>query len=155
MELLLRNVEFSDAEMLFAWRNEPEVRKFSHFKGLISKQEHIDWLKARLNLLQSQPFWIFENELGKVGATRFDFNPVLRHFEISITINSLLRGQGFGKQVLDLAIENCLTIHPGVNLYAQAHLDNVASKILFLGCGFKELERQNEFLVFARTANPN
>ena len=55
MKFLIRDVDFSDAEMLLAWRNEPEVRKFSHFQGIISKKEHLDWLHRRLNLLPSQP----------------------------------------------------------------------------------------------------
>ena len=155
MKFLIRDVDFSDAEMLLAWRNEPEVRKFSHFQGIISKKEHLDWLHRRLNLLPSQPFWIFENELGMVGATRFDFNPVQKHFEISITINSMHRGQGLGKRVLDLAITNFLRIYPGGNLYAETHQDNKASRMLFLGCGFKEIESSKNFLVFERIANTN
>ena len=155
MELLMRDVSITDSELLLAWRNEANVQKVSRQKRHLSIREHSEWLSTRLSLLSNQPFLIFETEGLKVGIVRFDFDFVLKHFEINITVNPLLRGKGFGKSILKLAIDNCITKHPGTDFYAEVHKNNSASRVLFLKCGFKELEPRGEFLVFKRITNSN
>jgi RimJ/RimL family protein N-acetyltransferase len=155
MELLIREVTIQDSDLLLAWRNEAEVRKFSHQQKVISRQEHSEWFNNRLKHLPLQPFWMFENDEEAVGFVRFDFDSIQNHFEISITINSLLRGKGFGKRILSLSIENCISLNSGIDLYAEAHQDNKASQLLFLNCGFKEIESHNEFLIFKRFTDFN
>ena len=155
MELLMRDVSITDAKVLLAWRNELDVQKVSRRHEHLSSQEHSEWLTNRLKLLPDQPFWIFESKAIKVGIVRFDFDFALKHFEISITVNSELRGKGFGKIILPLAIENCLARHPSTDFYAEAHQDNIASRLLFLKCGFEEIEPRDNYLVFKRIANSN
>ena len=155
MEILIRDVTVADADVLHSWRNEAQVQRISRQQRPISNREHVAWLSDRLSLLPSQPFWMFENEMVNIGIVRFDFDLVLKHFEISITINPLLRGRGFGESILNLAIENCLIKHPGANFYAEAHQDNHASRQLFLNCGFEEIKPNGKFLVFKRITNSN
>jgi RimJ/RimL family protein N-acetyltransferase len=155
MELLMRDVVIHDSEVLREWRNEAEVRKFSRHHEVISVQQHSAWLGKRLNLIPSQPFWMFDYDRILVGFTRFDFDSNLKHFKISITINPLLRGKGFGKRILSTSIEKFLTLNSGVDLYAEAHEDNKASRLIFLNCGFREYEPHGKFLIFKRTADSN
>ena len=153
MELLMRDVVIADAEVLLAWRNESKVQKISRRQGFISIQEHLAWLSNRLSLTPNEPFLIFETEMEKVGIVRFDFDHALNHFEISISINPLLWGKGFGKRILNLAITQCLIAHPNAIFYAEAHQENYASRRLFLNCGFEEIESHGKFLVFKRITN--
>ena len=106
-------------------------------------------------LILKQPFWIFENDLGIIGFIRFDLNLALLHFEISIVVDPKLRGKGFGRIILTHAVETCLARNPGFNLYAEAHIENLTSHLLFLKCGFQKCELKKDFLVFKRSANPN
>ena len=151
----MRDVVIQDSEVLLEWRNHREVRMFSRNQGLISKETHEQWLKNRLKSVLNEPFWMFENSLGKIGFTRFDFDPNSNHYEISILINPAMRGKGFGKIVLNLAIENCVARNPESTFFAEAHTNNLSSKSLFLKCGFQEFELGGEFLVFKRIANHN
>ena len=151
----MRDVRIHDSEVLREWRNEAEVRKYSRYQEIISEQQHSVWLGKRLSLLPSQPFWMFENDKESIGITRFDFDSNLNHYEVSITINPLLRGKGFGKRILSPSIEKCLALNSGADLYAEAHEDNKASQLIFLKCGFREFESHAKFLVFKRIADSN
>ena len=151
----MRDVTSKDSQKLLEWRNEPGIRKFSRSQGFISKKSHSEWLGNRLKLIPEQPFWIFENDLGIIGFIRFDLNLALLHFEISIVVDPKLRGKGFGRIILTHAVETCLARNPGFNLYAEAHIENLTSHLLFLKCGFQKCELKKDFLVFKRSANPN
>jgi RimJ/RimL family protein N-acetyltransferase len=155
MDLRIRSATIQDSRNLLEWRNEAGVREYSHDPGLISKQRHEDWLVHRLRLLSIEPFWIFENELGNIGFVRFDLNVALNYFEVSIIVNPLFRGMGYGRIILNRAIEKCLAEHSGVSFLAEAHENNQASKKLFINSGFKEVGHKKNFLVFKRTANLN
>ena len=152
MDLLIRDVTFKDSETLLEWRNQPEVRIFSRNQGLILKATHTQWLENRLKLISNEPFWMFENSVQKIGFVRFDFDSALKHYEISIVINPAVRGKGFGKMILNLAIENCMAQNPDLNFFAEAHINNLSSQSLFLNGGFQELELKGEFLAYKRIA---
>ena len=47
-DLYLRRAGMADAETLFRWRNDPEVRENSFRTQPIPHEEHIAWLKAAL-----------------------------------------------------------------------------------------------------------
>lgn len=151
----MRNVTFHDSLELLGWRNETQVSKYSHSKGLISLEAHTKWIRERLDLLPMQPFWIFENGLNNVGFTRFDRSLDLEEFVISIVINPSLRGKGFGTTILNMSIERCLEENFGIDFYAEAHRDNPASQAIFLKCGFHEVGASGDFLGFKRFANAN
>ena len=151
----MRDVAFQDSEVLLEWRNLTEVRMFSRNQGLVAKETHTQWLKNRLKLMANEPFWIFENSLGKVGFVRFDIDSASKNYEISIVINPAVRGKGFGKIVLGLAIENCLIRNPNSNFFAVAHRDNLSSQFLFLKSGFKVTAQNGDFLTYKRLTNLN
>ena len=151
----MRDVAIQDSEVLLEWRNQAEVRKFSRNQGLISKDSHAQWFKTRLKQVPNEPFWIFENSLGRVGFVRFDFDIASKYFEISIVINPAMRGKGLGKIVLELAIANCIERNPGSIFFAEAHKKNLSSQLLFLKCGFQEFAINGEFLAYRRIASHN
>lgn len=151
----MRDVNFQDSEVLLEWRNQREVRIFSRNQELIPKDMHEQWLKNRLKLVPREPFWMFENSLGKIGFVRFDFDPALKHYEISIVVNPAMRGMGFGHIVLQLAIENCMARNQESIFFAETHTNNLSSKLLFLKSGFEKFAQNGDFLAFKRIANHN
>jgi L-amino acid N-acyltransferase YncA len=70
-------------------------------------------------------------------------------------INPSLRGRGYGKIILNKAIEKCIKSNPKAIFHAEVHKDNVTSKLLFLDAGFQEITVENNFLIFKRIANFN
>jgi len=155
MNLLIRNVTVQDSAEIFAWRNEVGVREFSHNQDPIFEKDHRLWLQNRIETVAYEPFLIFEYEDKRVGLVRFDFVAELDYFAISIIINPSIRGKGFGKTILNKAIERVLESNPRANFHAEVHCDNETSKSLFLSAGFKEFSIENNFLIFKRFANLN
>ena len=153
MNLDMRDANFQDSMDFLEWRNQDLVRKFSHNDTLITEQEHLSWFSKRLKLLPNEPFWVFENEEGKLGLIRFDLNAPHNYFETSILVNPSLRGHGYGRIILNQGLWHCLETNPTVNFYAEVHQDNMISQKLFLNSGFKESRKKNKFLVFERAAN--
>jgi RimJ/RimL family protein N-acetyltransferase len=155
MDLHMRDATIQDSQDMLKWRNEAGVRRYSHSKELISEEDHNLWLKSRLILLPSEPFWVFENELGKIGFMRLDFNAELNHFKVSILLNPIFRGKGYGKVLLNKSMEKSLEIKNVESFYAETHVDNQASKSLFLNNGFRELGNLNNFLLLKKITNFN
>lgn len=151
----MRDATAQDSVELFEWRNEIGVRKFLHNQEPISESDHTSWLLNRLDSLAREPFWVFEAGSNKIGIIRFDFKRELNYFAISIIINPSFRGKGYGKIILNKAIEKCLKSNPKTNFHAEVHKDNITSKLLFLDAGFQEMTVENNFLIFKRITNPN
>ena len=155
MDLHMRDATIQDSQEMLKWRNEAEVRRFSHSKELIAEEDHNLWLKSRLILLPSEPFWVFENELGKIGFIRLDFDGKFNHFKVSILLNPIFRGKGYGKVILNKSMKKSLEIKHVESFYAETHVDNQASKSLFLNNGFQELGNFNNFLLLKKFTNFN
>lgn len=147
-------MEIKDSLDLLDWRNEALARKFSRSQELISENAHDVWLISRLARIQQEPFLIFENDLGKIGFVRFDLRENLQDFIISIGINPMHRGKGFGRLTLNYAIEACVNQNPGADYFAEVQKDNFNSIRLFLESGFDEISRDDNFLLLQRTYNP-
>lgn len=153
MNLLIRNVTAQDSEEVFTWRNEIGVRRFSQNQDPIIEEIHTKWFLDRLKRVADEPFMIFEHGAERVGFVRFDFDAELDQFAISIIVNPLFRGKGYGKTILKKAIEKVLESNPKAVFYAEVHCKNQSSKSLFLNAGFQELSTKNNFLIFNRFAN--
>lgn len=153
MELLMRNATIQDSQLLLEWRNDDHARRYSHSRVGVPEEEHRQWLNDRLKLISHEPFWIFENELKVIGVVRLDFESLHQHFRISILINPLMRGEGYGKIILNRTISNLEAQNPNTSLYAEIHRDNLVSQKLFTKCGFDRFESDTEFLVFKRITN--
>ena len=151
----MRDATIQDSQEMLKWRNEAEVRRFSHSKELIAEEDHNLWLKSRLILLPSEPFCVFENELGKIGFIRLDFDGEFNHFKVSILLNPIFRGKGYGKVILNKSMKKSLEIKHVESFYAETHVDNQASKSLFLNNGFQELGNFNNFLLLKKFTNFN
>jgi ribosomal protein S18 acetylase RimI-like enzyme len=73
---------------------------------------------------------------------------------VSIAIDAHFRGEGFGHQLLTLAIQSLSDAKPGpVNIVAQVKKDNKASCKLFLGANFESVANDNDALVFSKIIN--
>ena len=149
----MRDTTIQDSLDLFEWRNAIEVRKISRNQALIPKKVHEQWLLNRLNLQPHEPFWMFESAIGKIGFVRFDSTEILNQFAISLVINPLFRGEGYGKIILSQAINEFLAHNPEAGFHAEAHKSNLISRSLFLNSGFKEFGSDKNFLLFKRSAN--
>ena len=125
-DLFLRNVENSDKEILLAWANDSEVRRWS-FSGQakITPDEHDLWFIDQSNNSNVR-IWILEAGTTRCGQVRVvvDDNRATIHYSIAV----MYRRLRFGSQLLRLAIHKIREEWPRTEIYALTLLNNVASQ---------------------------
>lgn len=125
----LRPATLADAEMLLAWRNDPEARRQSFTTHEITATEMGAWLPSRVHTIR-----IAMDGDVPVGQVRIAPDGML-----SFSVDACQRGRGYGTEiiaaVMDVAVSN------GVSLIAQVKLGNKASNRVFqrLGWQIKEV----------------
>ena len=132
--MLIRNANLSDLQDIFEWRNDSFSRSMFLSSESVSLNEHIDWYKRSLKNPHRRIYIGSINEL-KVGVVRFDFDEDAEQSEVSININPLLRGKGFGFTLLSKSI----SVYKKSNntaLIATVKRENDSSLRIFSKCGF-------------------
>lgn len=154
MNITQRTATLGDAVRLLNWRNDTSTRKFSRQSEKISLDEHIEWLAARLKRVRSEPFYLFDAELGAIGMSRLDaISGSPGKYEISILVEPNQHGKGVGTTILRLTCESFFTLYPNYAIVAYISPDNYISQKLFLSAGFELMTSLGKFLHFEKTLN--
>lgn len=128
----LRPVTMGDANILFAWQNEPGTRRFARNPQPPSLAEHLQWLVNRLGE-PNTVLLIMECEGQPVGMLRLD--PFENgSFEISILVASKWQKKGVARAALTLARK----LRPAATIRAKVLPGNTASHALFQSAGYRE-----------------
>ena len=110
MKITQRTATLDDAGTLLTWRNHPETRKFSRNPDEICSNEHLEWLTARLERVQLEPFYIFIEDSKAIGMTRLETTSgSIHHYEISVLVDPNNQGKGLGRRILSLTCESFFT----------------------------------------------
>jgi RimJ/RimL family protein N-acetyltransferase len=125
----LRSAGEEDAELLFAWRNDPLTRAASRNTDELSYQDHLAWLKSSL-VLATRRIYIAEFDNVAIGTVRADTG--IGETELSWTIAPEMRGKGFAKPMVEAALG---TIQGPVR--AEIRSDNKASRRVAESAGFR------------------
>lgn len=135
------------------WRNDPLVYKWNRTNRPIALTEHIEWFRKRKARLDSEPVYAYFSRKSFIGMVRLDLVSDVA-YELSLIINPLYRGQGYGKLVLK---DICEFFSRGMlmryDLFAVVHRDNETSRRLFLSLGFRPIGVEGNLLtyIFCRT----
>lgn len=140
-KMMMRPAGFNDAELLFKWANDQEVRSSSFNSDPISWEEHLEWFRQKLKDKNS---WIFiaANKIGDpIGQIRFDGRDDL--LNISYSLDKRFRGLGLGKNLLELGLQTIRTrLQKPCRMQGLIKKDNVASKMSFEKTGFTSIKNQ-------------
>lgn len=90
-----------DADLLFEWANDDEVRKNSFNKEKIVYEDHQSWLKKALDS-KMRYIYIYYYGDEPVGQIRIDLIEDGKKAEIGYSIDKAYRGKGHGTQMLIL-----------------------------------------------------
>jgi RimJ/RimL family protein N-acetyltransferase len=131
---MIRTADLSDLQDVFDWRNDPFSRSMFLSSEAVSLNEHIDWYQRSLKNPNRRIYIGLINDL-KVGVVRFDFNEDTKQSEVSINLNPLLRGNGFGFSLLSKSI-SVYKQSKDTTLIATVKKENDASFKIFTKCGF-------------------
>lgn len=138
-ELSFRRAGFSDARLLFDWRNDPLTRENSIQTSEVTWAQHQEWLDHSLKN-DKREIWIAVVAGQDVGMIRKDLGHIS---ELSWSVAPECRGQGLGSQILTQFVQK----HPG-SYKAKIKKHNQASLKMAEVAGFKKLHEEEELIVF-------
>ena len=138
--LTQRPATFQDAQTLYRWTNNPEVRKFSFQHHPVSWNEHLSWLSKQIQNKRSFLF-IVVSDNHPVGQYRFDFLPSSLHekekiVSVSISVDAAWRQQGIGSAIITTLMFPTAKNLGISTLISKVKSENVFSYRLFIKTGF-------------------
>ena len=129
-EFSVRFANTDDIQNVFDLSNDDLVRKNSINKNKIEWADHVNWFNKRIKNTD-EPFYIAETSEGKfIAQIRFDKE--YDYFVISVSINKLFRGKGYGADLIKEATKK-LNKYPVV---AYVKPDNIPSQKAFVKAGY-------------------
>ena len=139
LAISLRPARDSDCELIWHWRNDPEVRSVALNKQLIAWAEHDDWfLKSQAD--PNHQILIAENTAGQpIGQIGFQFNALGDQVELNVILDQKHRGRGTGVLLIKNALERVFSTTEVSNVVAQMRSGNTASEKSFRAAGFKTI----------------
>jgi UDP-2,4-diacetamido-2,4,6-trideoxy-beta-L-altropyranose hydrolase len=131
----LREVNFSDSETLFRWRNSLEIRQVSRSQGLISPEEHNSWLEKKI-LDVNCVFLIGKYHGDDIGIVRFD-SISKGIVEVSIFLDPIKNIKGIGTHLLESAELTLIEQNPDVcEIHAEVLKTNLKAHSFFKKNGY-------------------
>ena len=136
--LSFRNIRFDDAQMLLAWRNDPEVRSVSFHNEPIEIQEHEQWLMKSLGMSERILLMAEDRQGNPIGKVQIDFtSDQMGSVMIGIVVGLENRSKGIGTVLIEKATTALFIAEKNVQqIVAQIKPGNLASEKAFRKAGF-------------------
>lgn len=132
--LTLRRFCREDAEKLWLWANDPEVRAVSFEEHLITWDEHTKWLERKLPEPGFHQYIALDFKQCPIGQIRFE--TTAREATVSLALEKRCRGLGYGPLLLELGIRELLRHRPVERVHAYVKPENKQSMRCFTRAGF-------------------
>lgn len=130
--LRLREVQLTDADILYFWFSDPTSRANSNSSDTISWVDHLSWLSNRV-LRSTKNHFVLEASGLPVGQIRFDFDGDA--LILSYSIDPDFRQRGLGQLIVEMGIQE-VRKQSGLKIRAHVKSDNEASISIFQKLGF-------------------
>lgn len=146
--LYLRKAEISDIDLYYEWANDPVVRSNSFNTEHIPYEEHVNWYNKAMNSSDVAMFVLMKDQIP-IGQIRINISDSAA--EISYSISSEFRGNGYGGKIVSLLLDRIINEMPAIRIIrARVKPENTASVRVFLKEGFvqsgmvfeREIERK-------------
>lgn len=130
----LQKAAKEDIDIFYSWQKHPLTRKYFLNNSIPTYAEHCAWME---NTLKSKDILMYTIKYGnrKVGSIRLNLDDGNKA-RVSILLSPKEYGKGFAYNGLEAA----LALHKEFEFEAFIHIDNKASKNLFMKCGFIQVE---------------
>jgi UDP-2,4-diacetamido-2,4,6-trideoxy-beta-L-altropyranose hydrolase len=127
--IAIRAAERRDEALLLEWANDQVTRANAFSPDTIDAATHARWFAARLADPARCRIFIIEANGIAVSQVRFDARPDA--WWISYSAAPEVRGRGFGRRALELALSELSRLHPGATVVGEVKLGNRASSRVF------------------------
>lgn len=137
-KLYLREAVIKNAELLFNWANEINVRRNSISQEPITWENHLKWFSKKLNDSDTKILILVSGDkfLGQIRIDLID-----SYWNIDYSIDNQFRGKGLGKEIVKLLINK----FESYQFKATVKKQNIASKKIFANLGFKKLPIDSDY----------
>jgi RimJ/RimL family protein N-acetyltransferase len=135
MRLVLRPATRDDAELLLAWRNDPEARRQSLDTSAIELAPHVRWLERRLADTHGCRIYIAEREGVPIGQLRVEADGGIG--VVSVSIDASARGAGLGRELIEQGTERAAGELALDTVQAVVRPGNEASLQSFAAAGYR------------------
>lgn len=132
----LRRVEESDATFLWNLANDPEVRSVSFSTTRIPWEDHIRWLKKRLND-PSCIFFVATCDNIPIAQVRFEIT--CEEAIISVSVKKEYRGKNFGSNIIRISTQKIFDSTKTKKVHGYVKMSNKASVFAFQKAKYKIL----------------
>jgi spore coat polysaccharide biosynthesis protein SpsF len=132
----LRRVQEADAGFLWSLANDPEVRAASFSITGVSWENHLKWLRTRLNDPSCIFFIVTIKNNTPIGQVRFD--KTCKEAVISISIKKEYRGKSLGAAIIGISTELIFKQTDIIRVHAYIKKGNNSSISAFLKANFKD-----------------
>lgn len=127
--LELRKIVESDAQLIYEWANDDDVRNNAINTRKIKWEDHINWFNKKLQSTNTFMFIGFLKD-APVGQIRFDKEN--EDYVIDYSIAKMHRGKALGTEIVKTGIKILSeTIHKPFTVVAQVKEKNIASVKVF------------------------
>jgi UDP-2,4-diacetamido-2,4,6-trideoxy-beta-L-altropyranose hydrolase len=138
VSIRFRAVNRSDAELLWRWANDPNVRTVSFQSEPIPWETHMHWFEKKLADPNARIFIAETGMREPLGVARFDV--VAGIATISVSLDRRFRGRGFGVRVIREATDQILSSPDIRKVSALIKRENQQSIQAFTQAGFRQVE---------------
>ena len=134
MKFSFREAKKKDEKLLFDWRNDSCVRKWSFSKKTISSSEHKKFFNEKIND-KNYHMWIFQTNSTPCGLVRInikDKNAVINYY-----IDKKYRGRKLSIIMLTMMRNKFCKKYPKKKIYAYTLSENIISTKSLSKAGFE------------------
>ena len=135
----LRQANDRDCEMIWHWRNDPEVRSVALNQEPLAWTTLTDWFYQAQDA-SNQQVWIIENAIDQpIGEVCFEIDDRNDQASINMLLDQTNRSRGTGALLIKLAIEQLFATNNVTQVVAQMRSGNIASEKSFRAAGFEPI----------------
>lgn len=146
MTFFLRHATQKDADLLFNWVNDEQVRKSAFNSNLINYEEHIPWFFSKLQSSNSRIYIGCDSD-NPIGQIRIDIE--CENAFIDYSIDKMYRGKGYGVLLLRIVEQQIKDDKYKVNyIMGKVKFENIASRRVFEKVGYTRRDQDNYILYY-------
>ena len=139
LSIALRPATESDCELLWQWRNDPEVRSVALDRQPIAWSDHASWFEKSQSDSSCQ-ILIAENTAGQpIGQIVFRSDARHDQVGLNVILGQANRGRGTGLLLIKTALNHIFSTTAVTDVVAQMRSGNTASEKSFRAAGFKTI----------------
>lgn len=157
-ELLLREIEERDIELVRIWRNQDHIRKYFVNNSVINEDQQKRWYAAYKNKGNDMMFIIEEKinlqkPIGVVALYNIDFHNQTAEFGRLMIVDKRASGKGYGKKATQMSCKYGFETLSLSNIYLEVFIDNVAALKIYRDIGFAEVSRTADLIKMVLNKN--